>query len=154
MRPTLYKAEYCELARKFCLLGATDAEMARFFDVALNTLVKWKKAHPEFKDAIDQGKLLADANVANSLYRRAIGFSHPETDIRVVNGEIVKTEVIKHYPPETLAIIYFLKNRRKVDWRDRQEFEHTGKIEVSDLTDDQLDAKVKVLAEAVLKEKK
>ena len=42
-RPTKYKAEYAEQARKLCLLGATDMEMADFFEVSEFTINKWKK---------------------------------------------------------------------------------------------------------------
>ena len=126
-RPTKYKSEYVEQATKLCMLGMTDAEMAAFFDVSESTLNLWKDGHPEFSEAIKKGKANADADVASRLFHRAMGYDHPEDDIRAVNGEIVITPTIKHYPPDTTAAIFWLKNRQRDKWRDRVEQEHTGK---------------------------
>lgn len=120
-RPTDYKHEYCEQAEKLCKLGATDKELADFFDIAESTLYLWKSEHLEFSEALIAGKLLADANVAAALYQRAIGYSHPDTDIRAVAGEVVQTPITKHYPPDTAAAIMWLKNRQKAKWRDKIE---------------------------------
>lgn len=123
-RPTDYTPKHAEQARKLCQLGATDADLADFFGVAVSTVARWKVMNPEFSDALKLGKEQADERVVNSLYHRATGYSHPEVDIRVVDGQIVKTELIKHYPPDTTAAIFWLKNRRKDEWRDKQEVAH------------------------------
>src|SRR5690606_9591061 len=86
-RPTDYRPEYCELARNYCLLGAKDTELAVFFGVSESTLNLWKKEHPEFSESIKEGKEEADARVAQSLYHRATGYSHPEEKIFNHNGE-------------------------------------------------------------------
>lgn len=122
-RPTDYREEYNDLANKFAKLGATDKQMADFFNVAESTFHKWKLDYPKFSESIKEGKLTADANVAHALYHRAIGYEHPEDDIRSVNGEIVITPTIKHYPPDSTAALFWLKNRRKEDWRDKSEIE-------------------------------
>ena len=123
-RPTSYKPEYATQARKLTMLGATDAELADFFEVTRSTLSRWKIMHVEFSDALKLGKDQADERVVSSLYHRATGYSHPEVDIRVIEGQIVKTELVKHYPPDTTAAIFWLKNRQKEDWRDRQDVNH------------------------------
>lgn len=120
-RPTLYKPEYCEQASKLCKLGATDKELAEFFDIAESTLNDWKLTYPEFSESIKYGKQLADATVAESLYKRATGYEHEDTDIRVVEGKIAQTPIIKKYPPDTAAAIFWLKNRQKKKWRDKIE---------------------------------
>lgn len=125
-RPSRYRKEYAELAYKLCLLGATDAEMADILGVKEQTLNNWKKAHPEFFESLKTGKAIADAKVAHSLFQRANGYSHPDTDIRVIDGKIVQTEITKHYPPDTVAGIFWLKNRRKKDFRDKIDHEVTG----------------------------
>lgn len=43
------------------------------------------------------------SDVLEALYKRAMGYSHKAVDIKVVNGEIVETEYIKHYPPDRAA---------------------------------------------------
>ncbi|EKN4845806.1 terminase [Yersinia enterocolitica] len=127
-RPTAYKDEYAEQARKLCLLGHTDAELAEFFEVSEQTINAWKKAQPDFLESIKKGKAFADSEVASKLFHRATGYEHPEDDIRAVEGAIVITPTIKRYPPDTAAAIFWLKNRQRDKWRDKQEVEHSGDI--------------------------
>lgn len=118
-RPSKYKPEYAGQAKKLCMLGMTDKEMASFFGVAESTFNLWKTVHPEFSESLKGGKDLVDAEVAAKLYHRAMGYEHPEDDIRAVNGEIVITPMVKHYPPDTTAAIFWLKNRQPQRWRDK-----------------------------------
>lgn len=127
-RPTAYKDEYAEQARKLCLLGHTDAELAEFFEVSEQTINAWKKAQPAFLESIKNGKASADSEVASKLFHRATGYEHPEDDIRAVDGAIVITPTIKRYAPDTAAAIFWLKNRQRDKWRDKQEVEHSGDI--------------------------
>lgn len=144
-RPTKYQDDYAEQARKLCLLGATDAELADFFEVEESTLNNWKHAHPEFMESIKKGKTQADADVADRLYQRAMGFEHPEVDIRVISGEIVKTPIRKVYAPDPTAAIFWLKNRQRAKWRDKVETEHSGAIGTT-LSDDELNARIAALS--------
>jgi len=128
-----YKPEYAEQARKLCLLGATDKELAGFFNVTESTINKWKVDYSEFSESIKSGKDIADGNVADRLYRRAMGYSHDDEDIRTISigdgmSEIIKTPTVKHYPPDTAAAIFWLKNRQKGKWRDKQEVEQSGAV--------------------------
>jgi len=125
-RPTLYREEYNEQARKMCLLGATDADLASFFEVNEDTIYEWKNVHPAFSDSIKQGKEQADAEVADRLFKRAMGYEHDDVDIRVVDQQIVQTKIRKYYPPDTAATIFWLKNRQKAKWRDRIDQEISG----------------------------
>lgn len=125
-RPTKYKAEFAEQGYKLCLLGATDIDLAGFFDTTEATVNAWKHAHPQFLESITRGKDQADAEVAAKLFSRATGYEHPEDDIRSLDGRIVITPTIKHYPPDTPAAIFWLKNRQRAKWRDKIETELTG----------------------------
>lgn len=120
-RPTKYKAEYADLARKFCLLGATNAELAQFFDVAESSIKKWMAEIDEFSAAIKEGREVADAKVGQRLYERALGYSHAEDKIFNANGAPLIVPTTKHYPPDTTAAIFWLKNRQPERWRDRQD---------------------------------
>lgn len=130
-RPSLYKLEHAQQAHRLCLLGATDAQLADFFDVSVPTIDKWKQSKPEFLQALKDGKERADANVAMSLYRRALGYSHKAVKILTVadgnntGSHIEQVPYTERYPPDTAAAIFWLKNRQKGAWRDRTE--HTGK---------------------------
>lgn len=120
-RPTDYKEEYNELAFKFALLGATDKQLANFFDVCEDTIYEWKKVHPHFSEALKKGKDRADAEIANALYHRAKGYSHEEEKIFQYEGSIIKTDTVRHYPPDTAAAFIWLKNRQGSNWKDRKD---------------------------------
>jgi hypothetical protein len=118
-RPSKYKPEFAEQAAKLCKLGATDAVLADFFQVAVSTINLWKVEHPEFSESIKLPKAESDERVEQSLYMRAMGYEHDEMDIRVVGGELVQTPIRKHYPPDATAMIFWLKNRKPDEWRDK-----------------------------------
>lgn len=127
-RPSSFKPEYAAQSEKMAKLGATDAEMADIFGVAESTFHLWKQAHPEFSEALKRGKLFADAHVAESLYRRATGYEHDAVKIAVdaKTGEHAIIPYVERYPPDTTAAIFWLKNRRRGEWRDKQDHEHAG----------------------------
>lgn len=128
--PTKYKNEYDEQAYKLCLLGATDEELADFFNVTETTVNNWKISFPTFFESIKKGKRIADAEVADRLYQRAKGFEHPSEEIKVISmagaGSVIeRVPIIKVYPPDTTAAIFWLKNRQPRQWRDKQDIDHT-----------------------------
>lgn len=127
-RPTDYRPEFADQARKLCLLGATDKEMADFFGVDERTINRWKDDFPEFCQSIARGKLVADADVAEKLYHRALGYSHKAVKIFMPAGaaQPVYADYTEHYPPDTQAASLWLRNRQSAKWRDKQEHEHTG----------------------------
>ena len=94
-RPTKYAPEYADIAFRLSLLGMTDGQMAKFFEVAHSTLSLWKLEHEEFSDALKKGKEYADGKVASALFTKA------------VDGDVT-------------AQIFWLKNRQPGLWRDRQ----------------------------------
>ena len=121
-RKSAYKEEYNQLAENYALLGATDKEMADLFSVTERTLNQWKKDYPEFLQSLKKGKNIADANVASRLYNRAIGYDCKATKFATSEGKITDSkEYIEHYPPDTTAAIFWLKNRQPEKWRDKKE---------------------------------
>lgn len=138
-RPSSFREEYIEQAKKLALLGATDKDLANFFNVVESTINKWKLDYPKFSESLKEGKDELDARVVQSLYRRATGYSHKEDKIFNNGGEPLIVPTIKEYAPDTTACIFWLKNRQKEHWRDAQAHEHTGKdggpIETNDVSD-------------------
>jgi hypothetical protein len=132
-RPTVYSKCHAEMAYKLCLLGATNEQLASFFNVCPSTIDNWIVNHPDFLGAIKRGKIEADANVAEALYHRALGYSHPDVHISNYQGDITITPLKKHYPPDTAAAFIWLKNRS--NWKDKSE------IDVKDerLTDQEIE---------------
>lgn len=127
-RPSSYRAEYAQQAVKLCRLGATDKDLATFFAVSEQTLNAWKKAHPAFLESLKEGKAIADAEVAEKLFRRATGYEHKAVKIvaDAKTGAEHQVEYIERYPPDTTAAIFWLKNRRPDLWRDRIDNTHSG----------------------------
>lgn len=135
-RPTTYDADFCEQVREMAEAGATDAEMAKALGVALSTFRLWRAKHPEFSAVLKQAKDAADDRVERSLFQRALGFTTIEQKL-VRSGddgaseEVV--ELVKEWPPDTTAAIFWLKNRRPREWRDRQEVAHDATGGLADL---------------------
>ncbi len=122
-RPTKYKDEYCRIAYQMALLGATDKDMAKAFDTTEQTINNWKK-HDEFFESLKKGKLHADAEIADRLFQRAQGYEHEDLYITQYQGKIIKETIIKHYPPDSTAAIFWLKNRQPDRWREKQTTVH------------------------------
>jgi hypothetical protein len=127
-RPTSYDPRYVDKVYKLCLLGATNEEIAEIINISIDTLYEWKNKHPEFSDSLERGRHDADANVANRLYQRAMGYSHKAVKIFMPAGaeEPVYAEYTEHYPPDTQAASLWLRNRQPARWRDRQELTGAG----------------------------
>jgi hypothetical protein len=151
-RPSSYRDVYAEQAAKLTKLGAKDSELSDFFGVSEKTLNTWKKKYPEFLQSIKSGKILADAEIAHSLYHRAKGFEHEDLDLRVIGGKLRKTKIVKHYPPDTTAGIFWLKNRQPDKWRDVTKMEMTGRnggpIETHELSDAERASRITALLDA------
>jgi len=115
-RPTLYKPEYAEEAHRHCLLGATNADLADAFEVAPRTIDNWMANIPEFAKKVREGRAVADARVARSLYERAVGYQHTVEQTVLHRGAERKLTNTVHYPPDTGACIFWLRNRRRDLW--------------------------------------
>ncbi|GMM93107.1 helix-turn-helix domain-containing protein [Qipengyuania sp. MTN3-11] len=133
-RPTDYSEDYPEQARKLCELGATDIELADFFQVDVRTIYRWKNTNEEFCQAVKVGKDACDDRVERSLYQRAVGYTFESEKVFQFQGQIVRAPTREHVPPEPGAAMNWLKNRRGEQWRDKQEYEHHGSVGLS-LTD-------------------
>jgi hypothetical protein len=133
-RPSKFKPEYVDQGRKLAALGATDREIAEFFEVDEATLYRWKQHREDFCEALKVGKDAADDRVEQSLYRRALGYTHDDVHFSAYEGKVTETAYVKHYPPDTTAAIFWLKNRRRLDWRERQEISGPagGPIEIEE----------------------
>lgn len=125
-RPSSFKPEYAEQALKLCRLGATDKELADFFEVSEQTVNAWKKAHPEFLESLKRGKAEADAEVADKLFQRATGYEVETVKVFQFQGEPVIVPIREKYAPDPTSAIFWLKNRQPGKWRDKIDHEHGG----------------------------
>jgi nitrogen fixation protein len=124
-RPTNYRTEYVERAKELCEAGATDANLADEFGVSITTIKNWRVQFPEFLTASKLPKAVADERVERSLYERATGYSHDSVKIfcDAKTGEVTQVPFIEHVPPDSTAMIFWLKNRKPAEWRDRAELD-------------------------------
>ena len=130
-RPTVFTKEVKVKSEKLSRRGFTDKEISEIIDVSERTINRWKLKHPEFCQSLNLWKEKADENIERSLYERAYGYSHPETKAQFVQGpdggRWETLDMVKHYPPDPTSMIFWLKNRKPKDWRDKQDYELTGK---------------------------
>lgn len=126
-QPTAFREEFIEQAAKLVKLGATDIELADFFEVSARTLYRWKNEHEEFCQTLKIAKDEADSRVERSLYERATGYERDSVKIFCQDGAVIEHTFREHVPPDTTAMIFWLKNRKSDVWRDRRETELTGK---------------------------
>lgn len=131
-RPTNYKPDYAEQSRKLCVLGATDQQIADFFSVDVRTIYRWKNHHPEFCQALKAGKDEVDNQVERSLLNRALGYERDAVKIFCSkDGDVTQVPFREVIPPDVTACIFWLKNRRAKEWRDKAELEHSGSVDLA-----------------------
>jgi hypothetical protein len=128
-RPSKYEAKFAKQAAHLTQLGATDQEVADFFEVDVRTIYRWKHDHAAFCQALKAGKEVADDRVERSLYQRAIGYEQDE--VKIFMPASAENPVYAPFrakvAPDVTAAIFWLKNRRGGDWRDVKSTELTGK---------------------------
>lgn len=123
-----YNSEYHDdWAWSLAIKGATNEEIAEAFGISTRTFIRWEKEHESLRDAVLRGKCAADAKVEKSLFQRAIGFTVEDTERTVDidkdgNPKPVRVRTTKkNVPPDTMAIMYWLNNRKRNQWSQRQE---------------------------------
>ena len=117
-------------------VGATDEQILQRIGISHDAFYKWKKRYQEFADALKAGKAESDGRVVKSLFQRATGYSHKDVHISNYQGEITETEITKHYPPDTTACIFWLKNRMPAQWRDK--IDVNAKVEIDSVGSNEL----------------
>lgn len=149
-RPSKFDEAMLGTVTRLARLGATDPEIAEALEVGTATVTRWMKSHKAFRLAYKEGKVEADMKVADSLFARTQFHQYQKTipfkvkRVEYENGkrvreieEVVEKEVTEVLPPDTTAIIYWLNNRRKMEWRTRREIVLSDD-ELDRLTDEQL----------------
>ena len=125
-RPTLYKPEYPDLARRFCQLGGTNEDLADYFEVSRSTIDEWLRVHPDFAEAVRKGRDLIDMVIAEKLLSRAMGYDHEGKKYVLHGGEEKEIRHVVHHPPDVRACIFWLRNRRRKHWLEHTKEEPEG----------------------------
>lgn len=130
--------------------GLTDEQIATNIGINVATLYDWKNKYPKISEALKEGKDAVDRQVENALLKSALGYKYDEVTKELRDDELVVTKVVhKEVQPNATAQIFWLKNRKRAEWRDRVENAITGAdggaVKVETLTDADVDARIKEL---------
>lgn len=106
--------------------GLTDEQISRNMGIAYSTFREWKKKYSAFSAVLKRTKDVVDREVENALFKRAMGYKYDE--VTYERGEEVK-RVTKEVAPDTTAQIFWLKNRKPAEWRDKIEQQQTVTIQ-------------------------
>lgn len=107
--------------------GLTDEQIFKNLGISKDTFYKYKDKYTDFSDALKKGKEVADIEVENALFKRAIGYKYKEVikEVKEIDGKkntYIK-EVIKEMPGDVGAQIFWLKNRKSSKWKDKQDID-------------------------------
>jgi hypothetical protein len=143
-RPSDFKPEFTAEVERLCKLGMVDSDLAMYFGKSRSTISNWKRAHPEFFEALSRGKHKADLEVAAELHKNAAGYEYHEEhafklkrtteypDGRKVTEEYVEiVKLLRWHPGDVTAQIFWLKNRRPDLWRDVKKIDSEQKVDIS-----------------------
>ncbi len=107
--------------------GLIDEQIAHNLGISKQTFYDWQKRYPDFLDALKRNKEIVDREVESALHKRAMGYQYDEV---TYEAGIETKRVTKVALPDVTAQIFWLKNRKPGEWRDKQEVEHKGQMEV------------------------
>jgi len=110
--------------------GLTDKQVAAKMGINPDTLYTWIKKYPDISEALKKGKEVVDRGVENGLLKRALGYPFDEVTYGVDESgkKVVSKIVTKQVSPDVTAQIFWLKNRKPKEWRDRKESEFSGTV--------------------------
>lgn len=119
--------------------GLTDDQIAQNIGISRSTLAVWKNKYSDLSDALKRGKEVVDRQVENALLKRALGYEYEEVTKELTDFGLKITKVVtKQVVPDTTAQIFWLKNRKPAEWRDKQEVAHSGDMNIKTSPYDEL----------------
>ena len=98
--------------------GLTNEQIAQNMGISRSTLHEWKDRYSDISDTLKKGKDVVDRQVENALLKRALVMTE---------RTVTKKEVV----PDVTAQIFWLKNRKRETWADRQNIEISQPIDDS-----------------------
>lgn len=114
---TLFLPDHLAQVRAIAWRGATDEEIADTFGIDVGLIEKWKLTYPSFREAIENGRTHADAQVVESLFKECIGYDYEE-DALTRTGRVRSLK--RRARPNGELIKFWLTNRQKDYWSSRQ----------------------------------
>jgi len=144
-RPSIYEAEWQNklvVIQGWARDGLTNEQIAKNMGISVKTLYEWQNKYSEFREALKKGKEIVDREVENALLKRALGYKYTEitrervTEINSETGEpesrlVVTKEVTKEVVPDVTAQIFWLKNRKPNEWKDKRDIGINGDMDIN-----------------------
>lgn len=122
--------------------GLTNEQIAENIGINPSTIYDWQNKYPEIANALKTGKEVVDRHVENALLKRALGYEYVEERVEEDYNGIRTVKTVKHVTPDTTAQIFWLKNRKPKEWRDRKNIDMESNVTVNnplkDLTTEEL----------------
>ena len=114
--------------------GLTEEQIADNMGISRSTLSEWKNLYSDISDTLKRGKEVIDRQVENALLKRALGYEYEEVSEKYELGILTERKVTKkQVVPDTTAQIFWLKNRKPIDWKDKR---NSDDIEDTSTVDD------------------
>jgi len=106
--------------------GLIDEQISHNIGIHPSTLYEWQKKYPKITEALKKGKEVIDRQVENALLKRALGYEYEEVKQIIEKDDKGKDrkrieKTVKHVVPDVTAQIFWLKNRKPQEWRDKQQ---------------------------------
>ena len=125
--------------------GATLEEIARAVGTTRKNLYRWASRFDEFRHILKTAGVEADDRVELTLYQRAVGYEvKTEKIFKDGDGSIIRVETTEHIPPDVTAQIFWLKNRRRDKWSERNQ-QFAGAVTINLTAEDLAGAGVKTI---------
>jgi transposase-like protein len=137
--------------------GYRDVDICKTLGISAPTFYAWMQKYEEFAEATRKGKEVVDAEIENKLLDNARGYTVWEETQELISavdplsGRVVQQmttvkRVLKHIKGDTTAQIFWLKNRRPNEWREKNHVEHSGGLNgYNYLSDEDLEKQLKIL---------
>jgi hypothetical protein len=138
---------YPDIVKSLLAKGYVESQIQEIIHISVATFNSWKKKYPEFVKALKEGKQGPIDRTVNTLEKVANGFKETVKKAIVVSdgaqigSHIEMVDIEEYIPPQVSAIRYYLNNRDKDNWSDKQNIEINGKMEYKVIPDDELEEK-------------
>ncbi len=126
------RIEMLRMVRDCAMAAMTEFEIATYFGVSVSALTEWCMKDLEFAVAMRLPKDLADDRVVRAIYHKAVGYSFQAEEIKITEGgDVHRVPIVKHVPPDLGAGVFWLKNRRSAEWKDKVDVDASLAVDVS-----------------------
>lgn len=130
-------------------LGLLDTQIAKNMGISIASYYIYKKKFPEIQEAINEGKQVVDLEVENALLKKCFGYSvtvkktfkvrnvkYNELGKKIEeNEELVEGTDEVYVPADTTAQIFWLKNRKPKEWREKVQVENENENQTTVIND-------------------